>query len=262
MLVELDDAGNPHFEMVTWQPQPNACRRLEDARALLLDDGRVLIGLTVVESELADTVSHVPYPAIAVLNQAEWRQELPETTVIKKFGPGKNLTPISPDTFLLRPEGPDNHHCLLVVGWDGQETSLIDQINFPTTIPWARWRIGTTFAPAWITTTEALLLIHGITIDETGTYIYSLGRAKLSRNGNYQVEVDPNPVLTPDHFTSSDGASLVPELHHSRKVVYACGGLRKTINGTEYLLVYANVGDSQTVEVLLPMKDLKRGWWD
>src|SRR5690606_5476313 len=103
---------------------------------------------------------------------------------------------------------------------------------FPTDLPWARWRIGTTMSPIWINEKEALFIIHGITIqkiDGIDKYVYSLGRAKLSRNKNiFKVKVAYEPILTPDDFLNEDGTQIVPDLHPElRRVVYSCVGIVK-----------------------------------
>ena len=104
------------------------------------------------------------------------------------------------------------------------------------------------------------MLIHGIRI-ENGIYHYAIGRAKLVKDRGYQiVAIDPEPLLTPEHFYRK-GAPLYPELHDFRRVVYACGGIIKKIGRTQVLSLFVNVGDSQTVEVNFSLKQLQKDFW-
>ncbi|EKE14673.1 MAG: hypothetical protein ACD_12C00349G0001, partial [uncultured bacterium] len=107
------------------------------------------------------------------------------------------------------------------------------------------YKIGTAMPPFWFTPNEALFIIHGITkqiIDGKEKYIYSIGRAKLTRKNNrFQVMVAPDPILTPDDFLDKDGSPLVEELHpESRRVVYSCGGVINK-NKQDSLSLYVNV---------------------
>jgi predicted GH43/DUF377 family glycosyl hydrolase len=120
-----------------------------------------------------------------------------------------------------------------------------------------------TMPPIWLTHDEALFIIHGITkkiIDKKEKYIYSIGRAKLTRKNNeFQVVVAPDPILTPDDFLDQKGLPLVKELHpESRRVVYSCGGIIKK-NKKDSLSLYVNVGDQATFEVEFSLNELKQG---
>ncbi len=99
-------------------------------------------------------------------------------------------------------------------------------------------------------------------------FVYSLGRAKLFQSngkfsaGKYDVEIDSNPILTPDDFLNDDGTPMIEELHPEiRRVVYACGGVIKKRLGQLMLELYVNVGDTQTIPVTLLWTDLIAGWW-
>lgn len=259
ILVELDANGHLVQEFVIWTPNEKEYL-LEDPRALVLNNDQVLIGLTAVDQTVMK-----PYPAITVLKSTAWQERLPEVKVIKEFGYGKNVTPINSSTFLFRGEGAENNHRLIVFGFDGNNVQQLGHIQFPKDLAWAKWRIGTTMPPIWINDHEALMIIHGITIID-GKFIYSLGRAKLHKHEgqNYQIEVDPMPVLTPDHFLSPDGTPLVEELHPElRRVVYACGGIMKQSQSEEEILsLFVNIGDRQTIEVPFSFSSLKIGWWN
>lgn len=256
--LEIDPHGHLMSETVVWRPETNKIH-LEDARALPLKSGQVLLGLTAVQQE---NRQFIPYPATAILDSPTWDGEFPPVNVIKEFGAGKNMTPMSTDTFIFRPEGPEWNHKLLAVKWTPEKGERLGEIAFPTNIPWARWRIGTTMPPRWITDDRALLIIHGISVNQD-RYVYSIGRAKLTKVGQqFAVEVDPEPLVTPQQFRAEDGDPLMAELHEKRRVVYACGGVEKQVDGRQMLALYVNVGDRRTVELLLGMDELLKGWWD
>ncbi len=259
VLVELDRSGSVLHEITVWSPDGSG-KHLEDPRALVLPDGRVMIGLTAVVKE--DGV-FVPFPAVLVLPSTKRFDKLPEVSVLTELGAGKNTTPIDSHSLLFRREGDENNHRLHVVEWDGEKAVDVGIIDFPKDLPWASWRIGTTTPPFWISEHEALLIIHGIR-KQGGLYIYSLGRAKLVREGDsLKVSVFPQPLLTPDDFMVADGQPLVEELNPSlRRVVYATGGLLEEIDGKDNLNLFVNVGDRQTIEMLWPLEELKKGLWE
>lgn len=257
VLLEIDQAGTLINEIEVWKPEDDELH-LEDPRALVLDNGQVLVGLTAV---LKEEGIYVPYPAVMSLDTTSWKKSLPKPIIFKDIGQGKNLTPISHDTFFFRKEGEGNSHKLYVLNWDGTNMTDAGEIQFSLEIPWAQWRIGTTMPPIWVNENEALMLIHGIKI-ENGKYVYSLGRSRLKKQNNtYQIEVDHTPILTPDNFVQ-DGQSVVGELHPElRRVVYSCGGILNKHQDEEFLSLFTNVGDKQTVEVPFQLSHLKNGWW-
>ena len=117
--------------------------------------------------------------------------------------------------------------------------------------------------PIWLNQEEALFIIHGISIVKVkgkATYVYSIGRAKLTRKNNkFSVVVAPEPILTSDNFINNDGTPMVAELHPKlRRVVYSCGGIIKR-NKQDALYLYVNVGDRTTFEVEFSLKELKEG---
>lgn len=260
-LFEIDSAGTIIHERVIWQPMYEGIN-LEDPRALLLDQEKLVIGLTAVLRSKNGTP--IPFPAIIKIDShSSWQQQLPPFLVIESFGPGKNLTPIDNTTYLFRPDSLEYHHKILVFSLHQQVPEKICDIVFPKDLPWASWRIGTTMPPIWFNDHEALFIIHGISIEKIGgqdKFVYSLGRAKLRRDGNaYQVTVAPEPILTPDDFVTSDGKPLINELHPDlRRVVYSCGGLIKRTT-KEILSLYVNVGDRATFEVEYSLAELKAG---
>lgn len=258
ILLEKDASGSIVHEAQAWKAE-GAHELLEDPRALVTADGGVRIGLTAVQQE----EDFPPYPAITILDKTRWRGSLPLVRVIKDFGQGKNTTPIDATRFFFRQEGDHNNHKLFVFSWEDDQAKACGQIVFPQDIEWASWRIGTTMSPIWINNTEALMIIHGIQIKDD-KYVYSLGRAKLTaQSDTFTVQLDPEPLLTPDDFLYPDGTPMVQELHpHLRRVVYACGGVVKKIDHEEVLNLYVNVGDRQTIEVPLLLSTLKAGWWD
>jgi predicted GH43/DUF377 family glycosyl hydrolase len=263
-LFEINKDGRIIHERVIWKPLYDGIN-LEDPRALQLSDENLIIGLTCV---LRDKKGNpIPFPAIVKIdNLHSWKQNLPPFLVIDTFGAGKNITPVDNGIFLFRPEAEMYNHKILVFSLKSQIPEKLDDIDFPLNLPWAMWRIGTTTPPIWFTPTEALFIIHGITkqfIDGKEKYIYSIGRAKLTRRNNkFRVTVAKDPILTPDDFLNEKGLPLVKELHPDvRRVVYSCGGIIKKQN-QNMLSLFVNVGDRATFEVEFSMQELKKGLFD
>lgn len=260
-LFEANKDGVIINERTIWKPIYDGIN-LEDPRVLQLQNENLLIGLTVV---LRNKIGQpVPFPAIIKIDSlSSWKQNLPPFLVIDTFGSGKNTTPIDNSTYLFRPDSADYFHKILVFTLNSQVPEKLADIEFPTDLPWAKWRIGTTMSPIWLTSNEALFIIHGITlqqIDGREKYIYSIGRAKLTRKNNvFQVTVATDPILTPDDFLHADGSPLVKELHPElRRVVYSCGGIIKKYK-EDMLSLYVNVGDRTTFEVEFSLRELKEG---
>lgn len=254
VLFEIDDNDRITHERVLWKSLEDSLY-LEDPRARVNDDGSISIGLTAL---LKSHKGYTAYPALVEIPpESKWSGDLPPICLIHAYGPGKNLTPLRKTIFLFRPESVDYHHRLLVFDLENPDPSSTSNIEFPTDLPWALWRIGTTMPPLWINEKDAILIIHGITIQD-GRYIYSIGRAWLFQvGGSYVVSVHPEPLLTRESFASQHAANdeLHPEL---RRVVYACGGVIKR-KEPDHLYLYVNVGDRTTYEVKLALSELKEG---
>lgn len=260
-LFEVAVNGTIIQEKVIWKPIYDGIN-LEDPRALELPHENLTIGLTAVLRN--KNGKPVPFPAVVKIDSLNsWKHELPPLLIIDTFGPGKNLTPIDTHTYLFRPDSENYNHKLIVFSLHAQVPEKLAEIDFPLDIPWAAWKIGTTMPPLWLSPTEALFIIHGIsmqTINGIRKYIYNIGRAKLTRNKNkYEVIVCPEPILTPDNFLNKNGQPLVEELHPNlRRVVYSCGGVIKK-NSPDKLSLYVNVGDRTTFEVEFSLAELKKG---
>jgi predicted GH43/DUF377 family glycosyl hydrolase len=260
-LFEVGADGEVVQERTIWVPMYEGIN-LEDPRALELENENLVIGLTAV---LSDKMGRpIPFPAVAKINSHHtWEKELPPILIVSTFGPGKNMTPVDNTTYFFRPDSTDYNHKILVFSVHGQTPEKIGDIVFPTDLTWAKWRIGTTMPPIWLNDKEALFIIHGITIekiDGVDKYIYSIGRAKLSRTEDgFSIEVAPEPILVPNTFVDNMGKALIEELHPDiRRVVYSCGGIIK--KGTAGVLtLYVNVGDRTTFEVEFSMDELKEG---
>ena len=260
-LFEITKNGTIVQERLIWKPMYNGIN-LEDPRALELPNENLLVGLTAV---LRDKKGRpIPFPVIIKIDSHNsWNDELPPFLIISSFGSGKNLTPIDNSTYLFRPDSSDYNHKILVFSLHRQVPDKLDDIDFPTNLSWAKWRIGTTMPPIWLNQEEALFIIHGISIVKLkgkATYVYSIGRAKLTRKNNkFSVVVAPEPILTSDNFINNDGTPMVAELHPKlRRVVYSCGGIIKS-NKQDALFLYVNVGDRTTFEVEFSLKELKEG---
>lgn len=260
-LFELDQNGEIIQERTIWRPTHSGIS-LEDPRALEVENNDLVIGLTAVLRNKAG--KPIPFPAIVKINSHDsWNKKLPPFLVIETFGPGKNVTPIDNFTYMFRPEKSGYYHKILVFSLHKQVPKKLSDIVFPTDLPWAKWRIGTTMSPIWINDKEALFIIHGITIQNikgVDKYVYSLGRAKLTRKGNiFTIKVADEPILTPDNFLNKDGTQMVEDLHPElRRVVYSCGGIIKK-DPDNLLSIYVNVGDRSTFEVQYSMEELKEG---
>lgn len=260
-LFEINKDGKIIHERVIWKPFYDGIN-LEDPRALQLPNENLIIGLTCVLRNKWGRP--VPFPAIVKIDYLDsWKQNLPPFLVIDTFGPGKNITPIDRNTYLFRPDTADYNHKILVFSLASQVPEKLGDISFPKNLSWAMWRVGTTMPPIWLTSHEALFIIHGITkqiIEGKEKYIYSIGRAKLIREENeFRVVVAPDPILTPDDFINKEGQPLVAELHpEARRVVYSCGGVIKNYM-KDSLSLYVNVGDRATFEVEFSLNELKKG---
>ena len=263
-LFEVNADGSIVHERLIWKPMFDGIN-LEDPRALELNNKNLVIGLTAVLRDKKGVP--VPFPAlIKIDSHNSWQKELPPFLIISSFGPGKNITPIDNTTFLFRPNSVEYHHKLLVFSLHSQVPEKLCDIEFPTNLAWAQWRIGTTMPPIWLNAHEALIVVHGITVQRVGDkdiYVYSLGRAKLTRkNDQFSVVIAPDPILSPDDFTQPDGSPLVAELHPDlRRVVYSCGGLIKK-EKQNILSLYVNVGDRTTFEVEFSLSQLKSGLFE
>jgi hypothetical protein len=260
-LFEMDMDGSIIHERIIWKPLYDGIN-LEDPRALQLPEGKLVIGLTCVLRNKKG--KPVPFPAIVKIDYlSSWKDSLPPFLVIDTFGPGKNITPMGGQTYLFRPDSADYYHKILVFSLHSQVPQKLDDIAFPLDLPWAKWRIGTTMPPIWLTPNEALFIIHGITIQKIGgkeKYVYSIGKAKLTRKKNtFEVKVASKPILTPDDFVNKKGQPLIEELHPgTRRVIYSTGGIIKE-GKKDSLSLFVNIGDRATFEVEFSLDELKKG---
>jgi len=277
ILLALGTNGNIVSSKEIWQPKVGG-HSLEDVRAQLLTDDRVAFGLTSVAHEGDD---FIPYPAVLITSNKDLMEgTLPEPEVIKIIGKGdqttplgedlsvttgKNVTAISPNLFAFRPEGDSNNHRLQLFEYQnkGSKVTHRQYIDFPDTIPWAEYRVGTTMPPVWLNKNEAFLPIHGIKIVD-GKYVYSIGTARLFRDENEMLSVDnisQKPIIDPDLFAGMFKSDEI-ELHDFRRVVYCCGGIPVCNDSgeAEHLKLYVNVGDKRTVEVTISMDKIIKSW--
>ena len=273
LLMTLDADGEVLSTNEVWQPDDDS-DSLEDVRVLPLSDGRLVAGLTRV---LKEGEEYIPYPAFLVFPGAGLTPEtFADPEIIKSLGAGadttpvderfeavsgKNATAIDEFTFMFRQDGDD--HRLTVFETDGETATKLQYIDFPEDIPWARFRVGTTIPPLWLNESQAIMPIHGITM-EGDTYVYSIGSARLLRDETGRLSIDnisQDPLIDPDMFAGMfDGDDI--ELHADRRVVYSCGGIPvfDEAGELEKLKLYVNVGDTRTVEVTLPAAKLMENW--
>ena len=267
-LVANEPTGFKVIDQVTiWEPGKAGGCTYEDFRANPTSfDG--LCGLSVIEqtpgrlgsSNKAEQIpAYTAYPGVVRLptSAVSLKQsfgELPEVTILRSLGPGKNLTPIgklydNQDTFLFRPEGKDNNHKLQVVVYDEEtkEPKVVNTLEFPKT-SWSQWRMGTTAGLFWLDREHAILPIHGINFDYSATnteglYAYSLGVALIKRDGQgiLQVaKVADKPLIIPEQLDH-----LIGERFKFRRIAYSCYVWRD--GAMFYFLV--NKGDIGTVLV-------------
>lgn len=256
VIVELDKNLRHIGEEVVWEASSENLY-LEDPRARLSgNSSSVIIGLTALLR--GGKGEYIPYPAITKLPKRHWHDILPSVTIIEKFGPGKNTTPVEDDVYFFRQNDDENSHRLLVFSLTDMVPKKLQYLEFPSDLPWAQYRIGTAMPPIWIEPEKALMIFHGISVIE-GKYVYSLGRAALIKHDSkYEIRIDPDPLVTPEYFKDSEGNYLVQELHPDlRKVVYCCGGILKPSN-KNILILFVNVGDMNTFLVEYPVTRLTK----
>jgi len=255
VLTEMDEAENIIFEKVIWENLEDHVL-FEDPRAMIIDNNHIVIGLSAL---LRSKTGFDPYPAILKIDLDDWNHDVPPPMIILNFGPGKNLTPVDDNHFLFRPEGASYSHRLIVFCTDDHVPVKTQDLFFPTDLPWALWRIGTSIPPIWINESEAIMIFHGISMDKN-KYIYSLGKARLSKeNDHYQIQVAREPILTPDDIKRKYKSIESKELHpRLRRVLYACGGIHDSSN-PDILKLLVNVGDSDTYKFEISIKELKKG---
>lgn len=259
-------------QVTVWEPekagklpnQPIVCNYEDFRTNPTTPDG--LCGLSVIEKtpgclgssgKAEQDPVYTAYPGIVRMPTRAVSLEqsfggLPEVTILRSLGPGKNLTPIgklydNQDTFLFRPEDLEYHHKLQVVTYDEttKDTKVISTLEFPKT-SWSQWRMGTTAGLFWLDKEHAILPIHGINFDYSATnteglYAYSLGVALIKKDGNgiLQVaKVADKPLITPEQLDH-----LLGERFKFRRIAYSCYVWR---DGTMFNFL-VNKGDIGTV---------------
>lgn len=273
VLKTLNLDGNIVASQEIWKPGDTEYL-LEDPRALPLRNGKIAFGLTAVD-HVGD--AYVPYPAVLTASTQELLNRSMKPTVIRSMGSGdqtapigehskligKNMTGFGSNLFVYRPEN-SNHSLRLFEYQDGKdEVKHIQNIDFPTNIPWAELKIGTTIPPIWLNNQEAILLLHGIKeVDEV--LVYSIGSARLLRDqrGTYTVDnITSKPIIHPDLFIEPQNNGEV-ELHAERRVVYLCGALAvyNSEGKVDEIEAYPNIGDKRTAKVTLSATAIIEGW--
>jgi hypothetical protein len=258
----------PGLTREVWRPEVGK-PSFEDFRALMLDDGRLIFGLTAVEDG-------IPYPAMLVTTTEKLNDGTPiEPQIIKALGggdqttplgeigsstAGKNVTVIDEQTFKYRPQGPENRHLFRVFDIvDGSVTHRYD-INLPKDKKWAQWAIGTCMSPEWTDKTkrEAFMLIHGSSIvDEK--YEYSIASARLFKdeNGVLSIDnIDEDPLLTLALFED------VVQRHPGRDALYVVGGIpyRDEDGNLVRIDAYPSPGDGRTDKAVLDPREIIKNW--
>ncbi len=250
VLWELGKNNQVLEERIIWEPKFDSIL-FEDPRAFVLEDGRIMIGLTAV---LKTRGRPQTFPSLVWVDKA-WNSLLPPVTIIQTFGHGKNMTPVASDYFAFRPENPYYNHKLLFFKYQHPLVTGVDTLSFPLDIPWGLWKMGTGAPPIWLNKEHAIFTVHGINL-EKAKYVYTIGISLLRKKGkNFSIDVYPEPLLTKDILKNK---IKITELRpRKRNVLYVCGGLVKP-DEPNYLYLYVNVGDLATYEVVFDFVDLKR----
>jgi predicted GH43/DUF377 family glycosyl hydrolase len=250
VLYEIDSGDEIVRKRVVWEPVYESLY-LEDPRALVYKDGRVVIGLTAV---LRTKNGIQTFPALTSADNG-MTSSLSPITLIQAFGLGKNTTPLLENYFLFRPEGENFNHRFLVFYYKDFLLKEVGLLSLPKDLSWASWRMGTGCPPIWLDKYKAIFIIHGISV-KNGKYVYSIGVSLLEKRGEeFSLRVYPQPILTQETLKQK---IKIRELRPSlRRVVYVCGGVVKNAEPS-LLHLYVNVGDCSTYDVTFRLKDLKR----
>lgn len=284
LLVTLGRDGVEQAIRV-WEPEPaGQGDLLEDPRAVRLSDGRLILGYTRLMYR--EDGKYAPFPAFSVgttddLLSGRFPPTYPVTnlgeggeTVPIGGGPnmyyllsGKNVTPFGSGEFMFRPEHED--HRLLIFGIDAAGAAQdVRPLDFPPgSLPaWAKRRIGSTMPPVWLNDKEAVFIFHGIEVVGDRS-VYSIGSARLLRGADGQYTIDnigQEPVLTTKSFEALFPGQQVQLRPEERDALYACGGVvgNGASGAPELITIYPNVGDTRTVEAILSIKEITKGWID
>ncbi len=264
----------PELTKVMWEPKVGE-PSYEDFRALLLDDGRLIFGLTWVEPD------GTPYPAIFITTHEAVMKGAPiEPQIVRVFGsgdqttpldeeavndeegvklPGKGNTWIDPQSFMFRQQGKENRHRLRVFNVEEGVVTHRQYIELPKDKKWGIWAMGPCGSPEWTDDTrrEAFTLIHGITIN--GDFVYAAASARLFRDqdGLLAIDnVDDEPLLTSALFEN------VVQRHKGRNSLYTVGQVahRDEEGNLVRLDVICSPGDSRTDRVSLDLRKKIRDW--
>jgi hypothetical protein len=227
---------------------------------------------------------YLPFPAVARATKRELLEgDFPSTDLLqyptdllpsvsldgRKIIPGKNVTPLHQQEdgnweIAYRPSA-WNHAFL--VGEVDADTSIASRVQGfgiaePDRPEWMSYRAGLCNSPFWISSMEALLILHGIRMvpgaePDTSKYEYALGTARLTRSpaGRYGIDnISPEPLVVPHDWP--DRVELHPEL---RNVVYMVGAV--VSDGA--IEAYPQFGDTKTVKMTITrprVQDTIRNW--
>jgi hypothetical protein len=271
---EIAPGGHVKLSETVYQPEDGK-DILEDPRVLLLQEGKLVIGLTSV---VKTGEEYVPLPAIVITSNKKLAEGLRQPKIVTNPGGdiqsmlmgnnigGKNTTAIDETTYMYRPEGEENNHHLRILKLNGDKFSVQQaDIELPDNIPWATHRTGTTIPPVWLNDYEAIFPIHGSSEDQNGILDYAIGSARLVRDKNGFLSIDnisQEPLIYPDYFVGRVKDKII-ELHPEfRRVVYCVSGrpVYDSRGNLQELEMLVNVGDTRTLKVIIPKHALVKGW--
>lgn len=263
---------------------PSKRSNYEDVRATLLDDGRIVAGITHVfkrgENEYTPVPAIVVIPSTTALREGFLLQprdvtglrDGSDTMPIGEFASngasGKNITAIGENIFMYRPDGNENNHTIVVFKVNDDGTAdIIQKMELPK-MPWSQNRAGLAMPPVPLNINnkrESVLILHGNNLvnhggrEVTADYSISSARLLIDKEGDDEVEltidnIAPESLIDPSLFdtkaweTGEDihqGESGSIELHKGKHVVYTTGGIAE----------YDDNGDLQKIRMFVTVGD-------
>ena len=227
----------------------------EDVRAIIADDGKIVMGMTAIRASDSKPVAATMACRVENGNLSIIQESL--RVYLKDRG--KNVTPISETQFLFRREKFKHSLELVENGKDatGQDKLKVRKIiHFPIR-SWSKWQIGTQaqILPGGIIPVHGInrysLGIDQLTKKDTFGYTYSLGLVKLDENLKV-IKITNIPLFTRESFKNILPMGI--ELDENKDVVYCCG---YSID-EDVVKFIINIGDLMIVEVSKSLSELEK----
>ncbi len=265
-----------------WRPEEGRSGDLlEDPRAVMLPDGRVLIGFTRLAPHEG---RYLPFPAVSITTpEALLRGDFPDTHFVTGLGigdqttpigdgsdmfhilPGKNAVPLRTNHSMFRREV-DDHRFVVFSHDESGVAKGLQYLEFPKeNIPsWGESRMGLTMPPTWLNDNEAILLVHGFN-KPNGKFRYHIGAARLfvNENGEYAIDnISQEPLLTPDSFENVFHGEQVERHPEVRDALYLCGGvpIYDAFGNLRSIDSFPSVGDTWTLKASFSAPKITMDW--